>query len=52
VLPETAARLVGLLGLPATTLERLQLPWGTAFPPGHRTAPPEALFPRVEEPAA
>jgi methionyl-tRNA synthetase len=49
VLPETAARLVGLLGLPDTTLSRLELPWGSAFPAGHRTAPPEVLFPRVEE---
>src|SRR6185369_8137768 len=40
VLPETAARLVGLLGLPETTLVQLALPWGAAFPPGHRTAPP------------
>ena len=49
VLPETAARLVGLLGLPAATLAQLDLPWGTAFPAGHRTAPPEVLFPRIEE---
>jgi methionyl-tRNA synthetase len=51
VLPETAARLMGLLGLPPDTLARLDLPWGAAFPAGHRTAAPEALFPRVEAPA-
>ena len=26
----------------------LDLPWGAAFPSGHRTAPPEPLFPRIE----
>ena len=47
-LPETAARLVTLLGLPDASLAALDLPWGTAFPPGHRTRRPEVLFPRVE----
>jgi len=47
-LPETARRLTALLGLPATRLAELDLPWGEAFPAGHRTAPPEPLFPRVE----
>ncbi|HLK12973.1 MAG TPA: methionine--tRNA ligase [Candidatus Binatia bacterium] len=51
-LPETAARLARLLGLPADVLGRLDLPWGDAFPAGHRTAAPEALFPRVEVPGA
>ena len=32
----------------STELDR---PWGSSFPPGHRTLPPEALFPRVEAPA-
>ncbi len=47
-LPETAVRLTALLGLPAERLAELDLPWGGAFPSGHRTAPPEALFPRIE----
>jgi len=50
-LPETATRLVRLLGLDDAVLAELDRPWGTAFAPGHRTAPPEALFPRVEPPA-
>ena len=47
-------RLVALLGLPAARLEDLELPWGAAFAPGHRTLPlpPEPLFPRIEVPAA
>ena len=49
-LPETARRLVSLLGLPPERLGDLDLPWGAAFPAGHRTRPPEALFPRVEAP--
>jgi len=51
-LPETAARLAALLGLPPERLANLDLPWGEAFPPAHRTAPPEPLFPRVEVPSA
>ena len=47
-LPETARRLVALLGLPPERLGALDLPWGNAFPAGHRTLAPEALFPRVE----
>jgi methionyl-tRNA synthetase len=50
-LPETATRLTTLLGLPESTLDALDLPWGAAFPAGHRTAEPEPLFPRVETPA-
>jgi methionyl-tRNA synthetase len=51
-LPDTARRLIALLGLPPGRLAALDLPWGDAFPPGHRTHAPEALFPRVEAPAA
>jgi len=53
-LPESAERLVALLGLPAARLQDLELPWGAAFAPGHRTLPlpPEPLFPRIEVPAA
>jgi methionyl-tRNA synthetase len=47
-LPETAARLTALLALPPETVTALDLAWGTAFAAGHRTAPPETLFPRVE----
>jgi len=47
-LPETAARMMALLGLPPERLAELDLPWGSAFSGGHRTAPPEALFPRIE----
>jgi methionyl-tRNA synthetase len=47
-LPETARRLVGLLGLPAERLGDLELAWGAAFAGGHRTQPPEPLFPRIE----
>jgi methionyl-tRNA synthetase len=47
-LPDTARRLIDLLGLPAERLGDLDLPWGAAFAAGHRTRPPEPLFPRVE----
>src|SRR5438552_2635016 len=47
-MPETAARLAAMLGLPAARLAALELPWGQAFPAGHRTAAPEPLFPRVD----
>ena len=50
VLPETSRRLVAQLGLPEADLADLDRPWGGSFPPGHRTLPPEALFPRVEAP--
>src|SRR5262249_58904943 len=43
-IPETAARLVGLLALPPETVSALHLPRGTAFPAGHRTLPPETPF--------
>src|SRR5438093_7134833 len=46
-MPETAVRLAAMLGLPAARLAALELPWGQAFPAGHRTAAPEPLFPRV-----
>lgn len=52
VLPETARRLVAQLGLPESALGELDRPWGATFAPGHRTLPPEALFPRVEAPAS
>jgi methionyl-tRNA synthetase len=51
VLPATAHRLMRQLGLSDTVLTELDRPWGTSFPPGHRTLAPEALFPRIEPPA-
>ena len=47
-LPETAVRLWAMLALSPERLAALDLGWGDAFPAGHRTLPPEALFPRVE----
>ncbi|HJW69635.1 MAG TPA: methionine--tRNA ligase [Candidatus Binatia bacterium] len=47
-LPETAPKLLAQLGLPEGDLAALDRPWGTAFPSGHRTQAPEALFPRIE----
>jgi methionyl-tRNA synthetase len=47
-IPETAARIIDLLGLP---VQALQLPgpaWGTAFAPGHTVQKPVPLFPRIE----
>lgn len=51
-LPETAAQLFTQLGLPAEQLTALDLPWGQAFPAGHVTNKPVALFPRIELPEA
>jgi methionyl-tRNA synthetase len=47
-LPETARRLAVLLGLDDARLRDLDLAWGAAFEPDHRTRAPEPLFPRVE----
>jgi methionyl-tRNA synthetase len=47
-LPETARKIVRFLGFPEDRLDELNLPWGTAFAPGHHTGPAEALFPRLE----
>jgi methionyl-tRNA synthetase len=47
-LPETSRKLSGYLGFPEARLAELTLPWGTAFAPGHRTAAPEPLFPRID----
>jgi len=49
-LPETAVRLAEQLGFPPPRLAELDLPWGQAFPPAHRTAAPQALFPRIDAP--
>jgi methionyl-tRNA synthetase len=50
-IPENSRRLWELLGLPGSPSLRDSRPWGTAFPVGHRTAGPEVLFPRIEDPA-
>ena len=50
-MPETAVRLVTMLGFSAERLAALDLPWGEAFPAGHTTGTPQALFPRIELPA-
>ena len=47
-MPETARKLATQLGFPENELGRLELAWGDAFPVGHRTLPPVALFPRIE----
>ncbi len=47
-LPETAHKLAGYLGFPESKLALVDLPWGAAFTPGHRTRAAEPLFPRVE----
>jgi len=47
-LPETAERLRVALAIDETRFADLDLAWGRAFPPGHRTGEPVALFPRVE----
>jgi methionyl-tRNA synthetase len=47
-LPETSARLLGLLDRPADSHLGDGWQWGSALPAGHRTKPPEALFPRIE----
>jgi methionyl-tRNA synthetase len=44
-LPETSARLFGLLNQPS--VDALP-PWGIAMPDGHLTNKPEILFPRIE----
>jgi methionyl-tRNA synthetase len=47
-LPETARRVWDFLQLPGTPRLQHVREWGTAFGPGHATARPEALFPRID----
>jgi methionyl-tRNA synthetase len=47
-LPDTAERLRTALGLDEAPFADLDLPWGGAFAPGHRTGESIALFPRIE----
>jgi len=47
-LPETSARMLGLLDLPADATLPDDWQWGTALPDGHVTRKPEILFPRIE----
>ncbi len=46
-IPETAGRIVELLGLPADALDLPGAAWGTAFPVGHVVQKPVPLFPRI-----
>jgi methionyl-tRNA synthetase len=47
-LPETAARILALLGLPADSKVDDAWQWGSAVPVGHRVGEAEVLFPRIE----
>ncbi len=46
--PESARRLWSMLGLSGEPRLAGSPPWGQAFPPGHFTATPQILFPRIE----
>ena len=46
-LPEACVKIFALLSLPAEQLRAYDLPWGKAFPPGHRVQKPQPLFPRL-----
>ncbi len=47
-MPETSARIAGLLGVEAGRLEEDPPVWGANFKAGHRVSEPAALFPRIE----
>jgi methionyl-tRNA synthetase len=47
-LPETSARLLGLLHLPVESTLDDGWRWGRALANGHRTEQPEILFPRID----
>jgi methionyl-tRNA synthetase len=47
-LPDTAARMLALLGRPLTSTLAAPWQWGTALPVGQRTEKPVILFPRIE----
>jgi methionyl-tRNA synthetase len=51
-LPETSARILGLLGAPEDAPLREPLQWGTAVSAGHTVGKPEILFPRIETEAS
>jgi methionyl-tRNA synthetase len=46
-LPDACAKVFALLSLPAEQMRAYDLPWGKAFPPGHRVQKPQPLFPRL-----
>jgi methionyl-tRNA synthetase len=46
-LPETSKAIASLLGF-SEEISWRSVPWGQAFPPGHRVRPPKVLFPRIE----
>jgi methionyl-tRNA synthetase len=47
-LPETSARIAGLLGCEPGRLCEPAGEWGETFAPGHQLGAPEPLFPRIE----
>jgi methionyl-tRNA synthetase len=47
-MPETARKLSAYLGFAEVRLAELDLPWGAAFPAGHRTGSGPPLFPRLD----
>ena len=47
-IPDSAARILALLNLPAEATALPGAAWGDAFPAGHRVEPPVVLFPRIE----
>ncbi len=47
-LPETAARIADLLGLPIAEIQRRDVAWGDGFSPGHHVNPAASLFPRID----
>jgi methionyl-tRNA synthetase len=49
LLPETAARMLVLLGRPQTSSFSPEWRWGSTFAEGDRTEKAEILFPRIEE---
>jgi methionyl-tRNA synthetase len=51
-LPDTADRMVQLLGLPADATERYGADAASRIPPGHRVNAPVPLFPRLDAPPA
>jgi len=51
-LPETAPKILAMLGMPADAVLPADYAWGTALADGHVTGKPEMLFPRIDTEAA
>ena len=51
-LPETSAKMLVMLDLPADATLPPEFEWGSVLRDGHVTRPPEILFPRIETDAA